>query len=242
QQDVLKAQLEITSILAETEATREELGQAQADLKSLLGRDPDSPDIPIGNVELTPFTLSSSQLRALAIADSPELRQARELEAKSTDSLKLAREGYIPDFTIAYIYEKTGAAFPDYYMATIGMKIPLYFWRKQTPAIEQAGLEKSSAHAQTRSVKLSVLHQVRNQLIAIQTTRHVGRIYRQGLIPQAQATLTSALASYQVGKIDFQTLLSAEIDVLRLKQQYYHTVADHQIAIAKIQQIIGIAL
>ncbi|MGH7986160.1 MAG: TolC family protein [Candidatus Binataceae bacterium] len=239
QQDVLKAQLEITSILAETETTREEFGQAQADLKSLLGREQDSPEIPIENVKLTAFKLDRSRLHTLAMANSPEVKQARELEAKSADSLKLAREGYLPDFTIAYLYEKTGAAFPDYYMATIGVKIPLYFWRKQTPAIEQAGLEKGSAHAQTRAVKLSVLYQARNQLIAIRTTRRVARIYRQGLIPQAQATLASASAAYQVGKVDFQTLLSAEIDVLRLKQQYYRTVADHEIAVAKIQQIIG---
>ena len=68
------------------------------------------------------------------------------------------------------------------------------------------------------------------------------RIYRDGLIPQADATVNSALTVYRVGKVDFQTLLSAEIDVLRLKQQYYRTVADHEIAIAKIRQVIGNAL
>jgi cobalt-zinc-cadmium efflux system outer membrane protein len=65
------------------------------------------------------------------------------------------------------------------------------------------------------------------------------RIYNDGLIPQAQATLKSAVATYRVGKADFQTLLSAEVDVLRLKQQYYRAVADHEIAVAKIQQITG---
>jgi len=239
QQDVLKAQLETTSILNEQETTREELEQAQADLKSILGREQDSPDIQVSEVKPSEFILDDRQLRRLALSSSPVLNQARALEAKSEQSLKLAREDYIPDFSIGYMYQETGARFPDYYVATVGLKIPLYFWRKQTPAVEQASLERDSSRAQTYAAKLSVTSQVQNQSIAIQSMDRVIRIYSDGLIPQAQATLKSAVATYRVGKVDFQTLLSAEVDVLRLKQQYYRAVADHEIAVAKIQQITG---
>jgi outer membrane protein TolC len=239
QHDVLKAQLETTSILNEQETTREELEQAQADLKAILGREQDSPDIHVSEVKPSEFMLDDHQLRRLALSSSPVLKQAEALEAKSEQSLKLAHEDYIPDFSVGYTYEKTGARFPDYYMATLGIKIPLYWWRKQTPAVEQAALEKDSSHAQTYAAKLSVTSQLQNQWIAIQSMDRVIRIYSDGLIPQAQATLKSAVATYRVGKVDFQTLLSAEVDVLRLKQQYYRAVADHEIAVVKIQQITG---
>jgi len=239
QQDVLKAQLQMTAILEETETTREQFGQGQADLKAILGREQDSPEIRLGEVKPTAFNIDDSELRELALTGSPVLKQAQALEAKSEQSLKLAHEDYIPDFSVGYMYQKTGARFPDYYMVTVGAKIPLYFWRKQTPAVEQAGLEKESSHAQTYATKLSILSQAQNQWIAIQTTQRVIKIYRDGLIPQAQATLKSALATYRVGKVDFQTLLSAEIEVLRLEQQYYRAIADHEIAIAKIRQIVG---
>jgi cobalt-zinc-cadmium efflux system outer membrane protein len=124
-------------------------------------------------------------------------------------------------------------------MGTVGLKIPLYFWRKQTPAVEQAALEKASLHAQTYATRLSVSSQVQNQWIAIQTMNRVIKIYGDGLILQAQATLKSAVSTYRVGKADFQTLLSAEVDVLRLKQQYFRAIADHEIAAAKIQAIVG---
>src|SRR5262249_53345501 len=157
------------------------------------------------------FKLDDHQLRELALTASPVLKQAESLEGKSDQSLKLAREDYIPDFSIGYMYQKTGARFPDYYMATLGLKIPLYFWRKQTPAVEQAALEKDSSRAEIYATKLSVTSQVHNQWIATQTMDRVIRLYNDGLIPQAQATLKSALATYRVGKVDFQTLLSAEI-------------------------------
>jgi cobalt-zinc-cadmium efflux system outer membrane protein len=239
QQDVLKAQLETTSILNEQQTTREEVAQAQADLKAILGREQDSPDIQVSEVRPSEFVLDDRQLRRLALTYSPVLKQAEAIEAKNEQSLKLAREDYSPDFSIEYMYQKTGARFPDYYMATVGLKIPLYFWRKQTPAVEQAALEKESSRAQIHAAKLSVTSQIENQWIAIQSMNRVVRIYTNGLIPQAQATLESAVATYRVGKVDFQTLLSAEVDVLRLKQQYYRAVADHEIAVAKIQQIIG---
>jgi cobalt-zinc-cadmium efflux system outer membrane protein len=239
QQDVLKAQLEMTSVLNEEQTTREEFEQAQTNLKAILGREPDSPDIAPEAVEPTTFKIDASQLDKLALTASPVLKQAEAVREKSEASLKLAHEDYIPDFSVAYMYQKTGARFPDYYMATIGIRIPLYFWRKQTPAVEQAALEKESSDAQAYAARLSVTSQLRNQWIAVRTTGRVARIYRDGLIPQAGATLKSAIAAYRVGKVDFQTLLSAEIDVLRLRQQYYRAVADHEIAIAKIRQIVG---
>jgi outer membrane protein TolC len=239
QQDVLKAQLQTTEILNEEETTREELGQGQEDLKAILGREPDSPSIRVSGVRPSELDLSDQQLRKLALTASPVLRQAEATEARSEQSLKLARADYFPDFSLEYMYQKTGSRFPDYYVATLGLKIPLYFWRKQTPAVEQAALEKESSHAQTYAARLSVIAQAQDQLIATRTAERVIKIYSDGLIPQAQATLKSALATYRVGKVDFQTLLSAEVDALRLEQQYYRAVADHEIAVAKIRQIVG---
>ncbi|HLH75800.1 MAG TPA: TolC family protein [Candidatus Binataceae bacterium] len=239
QQDVLKAQLEMTSILDELQTAREGFEQGQANLKAMVGRDPDSPDIAIGEVTPTLFKLDQHQLRQLALAASPVLKQAQALEDKSEQALRLARQSYIPDLSLSYMYQNTGSRFPDYYMATVGLSIPLYFWRKQTPAIDQAGAEQESAHAQTFATRLEVLAQAQNQWVAIQTTQRVSKIYHDGLLPQARATLQSALAAYRVGKVDFQTLLSAEIDLLRLEQEYYRVVADHEIAIARISQIIG---
>jgi len=239
QQDVLKAQLEMTSILKEEQTTREQLEQEQADLKAVLGRDQDSPNVTIGKVKPSTLNLNDRQLRQLALAASPVLKQAQALEGKSEQSLRLAREDYMPDFDLSYMYQKTGARFPDYYMAAVGITIPLYWWRKQRPAVEQAALEQDSSRAQTYAAELSVTSQLQNQLIAIRTMDRVTNIYSDGLIPQAQATLKSALSTYRVGKVDFQTLLSAEIDVLRLRQEYYRAVADHEIAVAKMEQIVG---
>jgi outer membrane protein TolC len=124
-------------------------------------------------------------------------------------------------------------------MLSLGVKVPLYFWRKQTPAIEQASLQKESVLADSYSKRLSVLSDLQNQAIALRTSDRVLRLYTEGLIPQAEETLTSATAAYRVGKVDFQSLLSAVTDVLRVRQEYFRSLADHEIAVAKIRQTIG---
>lgn len=239
QQDVVKAQLQITEILKEQEETRLLLGQHQAVLKAILGRDVDSHNVEIGEVEPSVLRLSASELRQLAGSASPEVQMEQSLEQRNEQALKLAHKGYIPDFSVGYMFQRTGPGRRDYYVLTLGAKIPLYFWRRQTPAIEQAALELGAVRAQLRARTLDVSADAESQLIAARTAERVMALYREGLIPQGQNSLEAAMAAYRVGKADFQTLLSAFIELLRLNQEYHRQLADHEIAVARIQQIVG---
>jgi cobalt-zinc-cadmium efflux system outer membrane protein len=239
QQDVLKAQLELTSLLSEIAMNDEQYSQAQAGLKGLLGREQDSPDVPIGEVSASVVKAEDAGLRELASKSSPVLRRALAMEQKSDVALSLAKKDYIPDFSVGYMYQKRGPGFSDLYQLTVGATIPLYFWRKQTPAVEQAALEKEAAHAETYASRLSTMSDLQSQIIGLETTTRIISVYENGLIPQSRATQSSAFNSYRVGKSDFQTLLSSIVDVLRLQQEYYRALADHEIAIAKIKQIVG---
>src|SRR5215831_20630060 len=72
QQDVLKAQLAVTSILKDSEMNCSETEAAEASLKALLGRDQDSPDIAIAEVAPSSFNLPEMQLSDAADAGSPD--------------------------------------------------------------------------------------------------------------------------------------------------------------------------
>jgi len=239
QQDVLKAQLATTTTMKDSEMNRGDLAAAEASLKALLGREQDAPDIAIADVSPTSFNLAETQLGDAAEAGSADLKMARAMLAGSKDALDLARHDYWPDFSLGYQYDKTGPGFRDYYMLTVGAKIPLYFWRKQTPAVQQAAEEKQSAESQLRATRLSAVSDLRSAAVEARSQEHIITLYHDGLIPQAEATLSSATAAYRTGKVDFQTLLSAVIDLLNLREGYYRAIADHEIAVARVKQIIG---
>lgn len=238
-QDALKAQLQATRMLNEIEHHHREMRQRQADLKAALGRDLDSPDIGIGNLEPTRVELADAQLAAAVKAHSIGVMADRAAEQRAEKALALARKGYIPDFTVGYMFQKTGPGFRDYYMLTLGASIPLYFWRRQTPAIEQAELNRAAARSQIRADELDAGATAEDELVAIHTSDRVLVIYRQGLIPQAENSMQAALADYRVSKVDFQTLISAFVDLLNVREEYYRELADHEIAVAKLEQIVG---
>ncbi|MGH7913243.1 MAG: TolC family protein, partial [Candidatus Binataceae bacterium] len=115
----------------------------------------------------------------------------------------------------------------------------LYFWRKQTPAIEQAAAEREAALSDERATRLEAEADARSQMLAMRTAERTMSIYRDGLIAQAEAAEASALNDYRAGKVDFNTLLSAALDVLNARQGYWRAFADHEIAVARLRQIIG---
>ena len=75
-------------------------------------------------------------------------------------------------------------------------------------------------------------HWLKVLLVGVQTNR-------SAIGSKPRATRAAAYAGYSSGKVDFQTLLSAVIDVLNLNQEYFRAIADHEIAIAKLKEIIG---
>jgi outer membrane protein, heavy metal efflux system len=238
QHDVVNAQLKQTEILKDLAMHHEEEHTANLQLKALLGRDEDSADIQTGEVTPSRIELSAAQLRSLAVAHAPQLKMLRIASESGGDKLKLARKGYGPDFSVGYMYQKTGPGFRDYYMLTLGATVPLYFWRKQTPAMQQAALELEAARKQEAAGELEVSSGAESAMVALRTADRILKIYREGLLPQGRNSLDSAFAAYRVGQVDFQTLISALTDLYNLEQEYYRAVADHEIAAARIEQFV----
>jgi cobalt-zinc-cadmium efflux system outer membrane protein len=239
QQDVLKAQLQMSAILKELVDNEKATEQSQAELKAVLGRQVDSPPIRVGGLRSTELKLQPAELQARAERDSPEINAQRVLEERASRKMARARKDFFPDFDLGYMYQSTGPPFPNYYVATISAKVPLYFWRKQEPALKQASLELEAARARMRATELTTYSSLGVQEAARNAAARLMTVYKQALLPQAQATYESAMASYRVGKVDFQTLLAAFNDVLELQRSYYRALADHEIANSKIKQLIG---
>ena len=218
-------------------------------MKATLGRDPDSPDIEVGDIapsnpDLDSSALQQLPLEKLPIERSPELKMAEAMEAGSADALKLARANYYPDLSVGYAYQKTGPGLRDYYMLSLGAKIPLYFWRKQTPAVEQAALERESA-SETPARELEV-DAAANSIATGSRFHDPGardeRSIATDCCRRRRATLRIRAHGIPGRQVDFQTLLSAVIDQLNMNEAYYRALTDREIAIARIEQMIGEAL
>jgi len=242
QQDVLKAQLQRTKIVQELEIQNQEMGSLEAQLKQVLNRPPNSPDITTEAISETLLPYTSDELLALVRTQNPDVATQQEMVRRESLQVELARKDFYPDFKLQYMWQHTGAPFRDYYMLTFGARLPIWRSRKQQPELAQAAEELNSSRREYEARVQDTFFEVRDQFVKAQTGGRLLKVYREGLIPQATATFDAGLAAYQVGREDFQTLLDSFLDVLNLDIEYWRTLADHETALARIEQLTGITL
>ena len=240
QQEVLKAQLQHTKILQEIEMSRRDEGQLQAQIKQLLDRSQDSPDIVAE--ALTPRTLpyTSTQLQQMARENNPEIRAQQAMVQQAQSKVALAQKEFRPDFNVQYMYQQTDRKFRDYYMLTFGINLPNR-GRRQAELSEMNEKQLRASHDLQAETQRQ-LAEIQQQYVVVRTAAEQLKIFKEGLIPQASATLSAALAAYQANRQDFQTLLSSFLDALDLDLQYQRALAEHESALAQIETLTGVTL
>ena len=239
QAEVLKAQLQHTRILQEITMHHREAGQVQAQLKQLLNRSQDSPDIvaePLRERALP----DSSDLLERTREHNPEVAFRQQVVKRSDKQAELARKEFRPDFGLEYMYQNTDRKFRDYYMLSFTVTLPNRSRRR-------AELAAASENQQTAASELNAeiqrrLAEVQSQYVEAQTSGEQLKIYREGLIPQAEATYRAALAAYQANRQDFEMLLSSFRDLLDFEEQYQKELSEHETALARLESLTGVTL
>ena len=242
QQDVLKAQLERTKLLREVAHHHELMGTQQALLMKLLNRPPGSLEITTEPLVETPLRYTSDQLLEKVRGANPEIASQQEMVKRQSLQVEMARKDKYPDFSVQYMWERTGTSFPSYYMLSFSARVPIHRRRKLNPEMTQAVEELNRSRREYESQVQSAYFDVRNQYIAAETASQMLKIYREGLIPEALATYRAGLASYETGSLDFESLFSTFMDVLNFDGEYWKTLMEHETALARIEQITGISM
>jgi outer membrane protein TolC len=242
QQDVLKAQVEISRLIEQLELLRERKGIAEARIKSILNRPPDSP---LGEPEVirkSPFSLTEENLYALIKERSPQLRAKGRVVGREEEALKLAKRQYFPDFALGVapsIMGMAGGGVEGAWEVNLGVKVPLYFWRKQAFGVKEAVSGLQAAREDYAATRQSLFFDLKEQYLMARTSENLLRLYEEGIIPQASMSLESAISGYQVGNIDFLTLLDNLITLYNFEIAYYMNLTNYEKALARIEEVIG---
>lgn len=238
QQEVLRAQLQHTKILQEITMHHREVGQLEAQLKQLLNRSQESADIQTEPLVARVLSKSAGDLLNLTKQQNPDVQVQQTMLNKAEAQIALAKKEFRPDFGVQYTYENTDRKFRDYYMAGFSITLPNRGRRKAELAEAEANRDQASKQLEAEVQRR--LAEVQDQYVVVQTSEEQLKIYKEGLIPQSDATFRSAMAAYQANRQDFQTLLSSFMDVLNLQLEYQRELADHEIALAHLESLTGV--
>ncbi len=240
QQDVLKAQLERTKILREVSMHHQLVGEDQAELKRILRRSQESPDIIAEPIANTFLRYTAAELLDKVGEENPNIHENSAMVQRNQTAVDLAQKEFRPDFGVSYMYENTDRNFRDYYELSFNVNFPRRKPRQAALAQAQVNVERAQTDLDIQLQ--TALAEVQKQYVMVKTSEEQLLIYRDGLIPQAQATIQAGLAAYQSNREDFETLFSSFMDVLSLNLEYQQTILDHETAIAHIERLTGVTL
>jgi cobalt-zinc-cadmium efflux system outer membrane protein len=237
QQDVLKAQLEVSTLEQQLAMLDEKRQRAEAEISSLLA----APSVILrtpGEIQPSAFSISLNEL-IRATNDSPRVRAEQKMVDARAVGINRSLKDFRPDFGVNLEWDHTGGNFPEHYMATVEVKIPIYYARKQRYALEESYSKLREAKQNYQAAQQQSIYQVKDQYLSIQSSERILNLYKTTLIPQAQLTVDSAASAYEVGSIDFLTLLTNLTNLISLDRQYYDELARHEEAIVRLEPIVG---
>jgi outer membrane protein TolC len=145
----------------------------------------------------------------------------------------LARRERLPDLGVDLVYHNRGALDP-YWTFGGTLTLPIYRGRKQNKAVEEAAAELEGAHSALDAARAMVRYEVTDAHLVVSTAERLLRLYDEGLLKQARLSLDSALAQYQVGKVDFLTLVTSWRRLLDYDLTYHEQLAEHEKALARL--------
>jgi cobalt-zinc-cadmium efflux system outer membrane protein len=241
QQDVLRSQVEISLIAQRLTVLEQQQSIALARLNTLLYRDPDTALAPPASFEPSKLDHSLDELYTLARENDTGLQRDQRMIERNQNAISLAQKNYRPDFTVAYMYQQR-PDLPDMHGFTATVNIPIFYRTKQREAVNEATEQLTSSQRMKENQQTELFFAVKQQYLLAKSSEQLLKLYSQAVVPQSSLTLESSMASYQVGAVDFLTVLTSFGDVLDYQVSYYRELANYQMALAALEPLVGVEL
>ena len=241
QQDVLKAQVELTRLLERQTVLEQSRQTFQAQLNSLRNLPADVPLSTPGDLKVSNLGTSLEELQAAAQTNYPALKQQRTMVAEKRLSVDLAKREVRPDFSVGYTYMQRDRL-PDMYGITLSTSLPLFRHRKQVMAIAEATANLESSRQMEASELTMLRYRVNQEFLDVQASEQLVKLYSQGIVPQSSLALESSISSYETGAVDFLNVLNNFTTVLDYELSTQQQRADHEKALARLEELTALRL
>lgn len=244
QTDVLRAQVEIARMSEDITRMRTMREAAAARLNALLNRTAssvvESPALPAFPMQAP----SVDSLIARALLTRPMIRAGLQEVAAAENASSLARREIWPDLQIGVQYGQRGAEMGTERMGSlmIGASVPIFATSRQLRMRDEAGAMQAMATADLDAMLADTRGRISETVASLTRARNLTALYRGTIVPQAEATVSSALAAYRVGRVDFMTLLDNRMAVNQYRQELVTLNAEQGMAWAELEMLLGYEL
>ncbi|MBI3604064.1 MAG: TolC family protein [Nitrospirae bacterium] len=239
QQDVFRAQVEISRVLDRLAVLEQQKESLHAAINRLLNRPPSDPLGTPEEIRVPLLTLPLPELARRAEAFSPILLASAKGIERSEQAVSLAHRQYYPDFDLNALGTRNDRINDNGYQVMLGIKIPLFYETKQRQGVKEALAGLSGAREDLAATRQDILFQVKDAFVQAQRAERLITILRDAIIPQSTLALQSAQAGYGVGKVDFLTLLNSLLTLQESQLELHGEMVAHEKAVARLEAVTG---
>ena len=210
QQDSIRAQVESTVMQRERIERLAARREAAAELNAALGRRADAPLAEPALQPALPVSEDASldaALQRLEHGSHPALLASAALATAAGRNVELQRRNRLPDVTLGVGAMQRGNRL-DSYELMLQVEIPFQQRARRERERESRALE-DAALARAGGTRVDLEARLGSAWARWTSAKEQHRLIENTLLPQAEANFNSAMASYQVGQVDFATLLDA---------------------------------
>ena len=236
QQDVLQAQVAVGRTTADLAGMEQERVATVARLNALMGRPADDPipavELPAAGGE----TLPLDSLMVLAQSGRPALAAAEERALAAEARYRAAGRASYPDFELRVAYGQR-PQYTDMGSIALGISLPIWGGSKDKPLQRAAAADQAELDARALELHYDTYARLGELRAADERARTLEEIYRVQILPQAEASVESAFAAYQVGSVDYATLLDARLTVNQYAIDRVRLAAERLQATAEIEAL-----
>lgn len=245
QQDVLKAQVSLSELQDRLIRLNTDRKLAEARLNRVLNRPMETAVNAPGDLVATPFDLSVEEAQRLALVNRPLLKEIDHTVSRWAANEQAARRSGRPDLTFRLGYLQRAHVPPDpvsgsdFLSFGLSMNLPIFNGRKRDNQVAEAQANGRMVRAQKEDVSREILFQVQEICLGVDRHGKQAELFRTAILPQAQQSLESAMAGYQVDKVDFLTLLNNQVSLFQFEIEHYHHLIEREKKLAELEAVIG---
>ena len=239
QQDVFRAQVEISRVLDRLAVLDQQKESLHAAINRLVNRPPSGPLGTPEEIQTTIMTIPLQELSRRADEFSPALLATAKSIDRSERSVSLAIRQYYPDFDLTALGLRNDRTNDNGYQVMVGIKIPLFYETKQKQGVREALAILEGAREDFTATRQDLLFQVKDGFVQAQRAERLITILRDAIIPQATLGLQAAQAGYAVGKVDFLTLLNSLLTLQDSQLDLHGEMVNHEKALARLEAVTG---
>lgn len=246
QQDVLRAQVEVSNIDSELIQLRQQQQSTRARLAQLLHVSPETAFEATDEWSDQEIPENLDRLYEQAITARPELRAQLAAVRRDRQKVELARLQYFPDVTLgATLGDMTTSqalspVADGVSMFNIGAQVNVPIYRKKLRAgVREAEAEAVASARDYDEVKDRTQADVKDLYTQAVSERDLVDLFSKDIIPKSEQTLEVSLDAYRVGQTDFLQLVDNWRQLLKFRVMLSQQESQLRQTLSTLERVVG---